>query len=93
MNSSTNNTNNTNNISSVNIGNLRFLINGRYVVKKQLNVKSKTGESILLSPKTILTVNRFENSTPILRWMNFEANKFMEINVDHILSEYFDNFV
>ena len=58
---------------------IRYLINARYVVTNDVEVQTKTGELCEIKNKTILTVNRFENDVPILRWMSFDLKKFVEI--------------
>lgn len=69
-----------NQLFSKNVGKLRFVINGRYVTNTQIQVITKTNETYTIQPKTILTVNRFENNIPILRWMAFDLKKFIEID-------------
>lgn len=67
---------------AANIGKLRFLINGRYVVTETIVVN----EECIIQPKTILTVNRFENNIPVLRWMAFDLKKFMEVHANDEIS-------
>lgn len=72
---------------------IRYLINARYVVTNDVEVQTKTGELCEIKNKTILTVNRFENDVPILRWMSFDLKKFVEIEGTEDFSINLTNYV
>lgn len=78
-------------MSSKMVGNLRFVINGRYVCNQKIEVTTKTGDKITIQPNTILIVNRFEDSVPILRWMVFDLKKFVEIYAIDTVAENLTN--
>lgn len=78
---------------STNVGSLRFVINGRYFSENVLEVVTKSGENYTIQPKTILTVNRFENTIPVLRWMAFDLKKFIEIDAVESISSKLKNIV
>jgi hypothetical protein len=75
------------------IGKIRFVINGRYIVLNEIEIVLKTNEVSKLKPKTVLTVNRFENEIPIVRWMDFDLKKFVEIEVNEFISENLNNIL
>jgi hypothetical protein len=81
---------------STNIGLLKFVINGRYVVTDTIETIIKDGENFVsykINPKTILTVNRFENDIAILRWMAFDLGKFVEVVTNEEISKKLTNIM